>query len=88
MVEMLPGTGAEDPAGTMQFEKVGTGGRAWGDETGASSRPATGGARNGVAEFLRQTVTILPKHIRMGLVRRGYGFGDASGPEAGAGLAV
>jgi hypothetical protein len=33
---------------------------------------------NGAAEFLRQTVTSLPKHIRVGLVRGDAGFGDAS----------
>jgi len=33
---------------------------------------------NGAAEFLRQTVTNLPKHIRIGLVRADSGFGDSS----------
>ena len=33
---------------------------------------------NGAAEFLRQTVTSLPKHIRVGLVRGDSGFGDSS----------
>lgn len=33
---------------------------------------------NGAAEFLRQTVQGLPKHIRIGLVRGDSGFGDAS----------
>jgi len=33
---------------------------------------------NGAAEFLRQTVTSLPKHIRVGLVRGDSGFGDGS----------
>jgi len=33
---------------------------------------------NGAAEFLRQTVTTLPKHIRVSLVRGDAGFGDAS----------
>jgi hypothetical protein len=33
---------------------------------------------NGAAEFLRQTVTSLPKHIRIGLVRGDSGFGDSS----------
>jgi hypothetical protein len=33
---------------------------------------------NGAAEFLRQTVTRLPKHIRIGLVRGDSGFGDHS----------
>lgn len=33
---------------------------------------------NGAAEFLRQTVTNLPKHIRIGLVRGDSGFGDTS----------
>jgi hypothetical protein len=31
---------------------------------------------NGAAEFLRQTVTSLPSHIRVGLVRGDSGFGD------------
>jgi hypothetical protein len=33
---------------------------------------------NGAAEFLRQTVTHLPKHVRIGLVRGDSGFGDNS----------
>jgi hypothetical protein len=33
---------------------------------------------NGAAEFLRQTLTTLPRHIRIGLVRGDAGFGDAS----------
>ncbi len=33
---------------------------------------------NGAAEFLRQTVTNLPSHIRIGLVRGDAGFGDRS----------
>lgn len=33
---------------------------------------------NGAAEFLRQTVTSLPAHIRIGMVRGDSGFGDAS----------
>jgi len=33
---------------------------------------------NGAAEFLRQTVSALPKHIRIGLVRGDSGFGDSS----------
>lgn len=33
---------------------------------------------NGAAEFLRQTITTLPKHIRVHLVRGDAGFGDAS----------
>jgi hypothetical protein len=33
---------------------------------------------NGAAEFLRQTVSNLPKHIRIGLVRGDSGFGDSS----------
>lgn len=35
---------------------------------------------NGAAEFLRQTITGLPKHIRVSLVRGDAGFGDASVP--------
>lgn len=37
---------------------------------------------NGAAEFLRQTVSGLPKHIRVHLVRGDAGFGDASVQEA------
>lgn len=37
---------------------------------------------NGAAEFLRQTVRGLPKHIQIGLVRGDSGFGDASVQEA------
>lgn len=37
---------------------------------------------NGAAEFLRQTVQGLPKHIRIGLVRGDSGFGDASVQDA------
>lgn len=37
---------------------------------------------NGAAQFLRQTVTALPKHIRVGLVRGDSGFGDASVQDA------
>jgi hypothetical protein len=33
---------------------------------------------NGAAEFLRQTITTLPRHIRINLVRGDAGFGDAS----------
>jgi len=33
---------------------------------------------SGAAEFLRQTITTLPKHIRVHLVRGDAGFGDAS----------
>lgn len=33
---------------------------------------------NGAAEFLRQTITSLPKHIRVNLVRGDAGFGDTS----------
>ena len=33
---------------------------------------------NGAAEFLRQTVTGLPAHVRIGLVRGDAGFGEAS----------
>jgi len=33
---------------------------------------------NGAAEFLRQTITSLPTHIRIGLVRGDSGFGDHS----------
>lgn len=37
---------------------------------------------NGAAEFLRQTVTTLPQHLRVGLVRGDAGFGDANVQEA------
>lgn len=43
---------------------------------------------NGAAEFLRQTLTTLPKHIRVGLVRGDAGFGDASVQAACEALAV
>ena len=33
---------------------------------------------NGAAEFLRQTITSMPKHIRVNLVRGDAGFGNAS----------
>jgi hypothetical protein len=41
-------------------------------------RPGNTACVNGAAEFLRQTVTTLPNHIRIGLVRGDAGFGDAS----------
>ncbi len=41
-------------------------------------RPGNTACVNGAAEFLRQTVTTMPKHIRVGLVRGDAGFGDAS----------
>jgi hypothetical protein len=41
---------------------------------------------NGAAEFLRQTVNGLPKHIRLQLVRGDAGFGDASVRQACAAL--
>jgi len=41
-------------------------------------RPGNTACVNGAAEFLRQTVTTLPQHIRIGLVRGDAGFGDAS----------
>jgi hypothetical protein len=37
---------------------------------------------NGAAEFLRETVSSLPKHIRVHLVRGDAGFGDASVQES------
>jgi hypothetical protein len=37
---------------------------------------------NGAAEFLRRTITSLPPHIRVGLVRGDSGFGDTSVQEA------
>jgi hypothetical protein len=40
-------------------------------------RPGNTACVNGAAEFLRQTVTTLPSHIRIGLVRGDAGFGDA-----------
>lgn len=43
---------------------------------------------NGAAEFLRQTVTRLPKHIRVNLVRGDAGFGDASVQAACAALGL
>ena len=41
-------------------------------------RPGNTACVNGAAEFLRQTVTSLPSHIRVGLVRGDSGFGDSS----------
>jgi hypothetical protein len=41
-------------------------------------RPGNTACVNGAAEFLRQTVTTLPHHIRLGLVRGDAGFGEAS----------
>jgi hypothetical protein len=41
-------------------------------------RPGNTACVNGAAEFLRQTVTSLPTHIRVGLVRGDSGFGDTS----------
>ncbi len=43
---------------------------------------------NGAAEFLRQTVTGLPKHIHLQLVRGDAGFGDASVRQACAALGL
>ena len=43
---------------------------------------------NGAAEFLRQTVETLPKHIRIGLVRGDAGFGDARVMEAAESLGL
>ena len=43
---------------------------------------------NGAAEFIRQTVASLPKHIRCVLVRGDAGFGDASVQEAVESLAL
>jgi len=41
-------------------------------------RPGNTACVTGAAEFLRQTVTALPAHIHIGLVRGDAGFGDAS----------
>lgn len=41
-------------------------------------RPGNTACVNGAAEFLRQTITTLPSHIRVGLVRGDSGFGDTS----------
>lgn len=43
---------------------------------------------NGAAEFLRQTMQRLPKHIRVGLLRGDAGFGDASMQEAAESLGL
>ena len=43
---------------------------------------------NGAAEFLRQTVNGLPKHIRLQLVRGDAGFGDTSVRQACVGLGL
>jgi hypothetical protein len=45
-------------------------------------RPGHTACVNGAAEFLRQTVTTLPPHLRIGLVRGDAGFGDASVQDA------
>lgn len=41
-------------------------------------RPGNTACVNGAGEFLRQTITTLPSHLRVGLVRGDSGFGDAS----------
>jgi len=51
-------------------------------------RPGNTACVNGAAEFLRQTVTTLPQHIRVGLVRGDAGFGDASVQNTCAGLGL
>lgn len=43
---------------------------------------------NGAAEFLRQTVQRLPKHVRVGLVRGDAGFGDGRMQEAAEALGL
>lgn len=43
---------------------------------------------NGAAEFLRQTVTTLPQHLRVKLVRGDAGFGDANVQAVCEGLGV
>jgi DNA-directed RNA polymerase subunit N (RpoN/RPB10) len=43
---------------------------------------------NGAAEFLRQTVTSLPAHIRIGLVRGDAGFGSAGVQETAEALGL
>ena len=45
-------------------------------------RPGNTACVNGAAQFLRQSVQVMPQHIRMGLVRGDSGFGDASVQEA------
>ena len=51
-------------------------------------RAGNSACANGAAEFLRQTVSALPRHIRIGLVRGDSGFGDASVQEACDGLGL
>lgn len=51
-------------------------------------RPGNTVCVNGAAEFLRQTVTTLPSHIRVGLVRGDSGFGDISVQEAAEALGL
>ena len=51
-------------------------------------RPGNTACVNGAAEFLRQTVTSLPTHIRLGLVRGDSGFGDTSVQEAAEALGL
>ncbi len=43
---------------------------------------------NGAAEFLRQTVTSLPAHIRVGFVRGDAGFGAAGVQDAAEALGL
>jgi hypothetical protein len=43
---------------------------------------------NGAAEFLRETVTAMPSHIRIGLVRGDSGFGDSPMQEAAQALGL
>ena len=51
-------------------------------------RPGNTACVTGAAEFLRQTVTALPSHVRVGLVRGDAGFGDASVQDAAEGLGL
>jgi hypothetical protein len=51
-------------------------------------RPGNTACLHGAAEFLRQTVIALPKHIRVGLVRGDAGFGDANVQNTCVGLGL
>jgi hypothetical protein len=51
-------------------------------------RPGNTRCVNGATEFLRETVTAMPSHIRIGLVRGDSGFGDSPMQEAAQALGL
>lgn len=55
---------------------------------GYALRRGDSSCANGAAEFLRQTVSGLPAHIRIGLVRGDSGFGQASVQDAAQALGL